>query len=78
MICGMPSRRGWRAGVGSRQILLAWVNSGGFAATHSANPRAVDEAIVDDLLRFLKEAGWSLKKGSTMAKKGKSGKGCKK
>ena len=34
-----------------RTILLAWAESGGFAATHGAG--ATSEAIVDDLLAFL-------------------------
>ena len=38
-----------------RAILLAWAESGGFAATHGAG--ATNEAIVADLLAFLDKAG---------------------
>ena len=38
-----------------RAILLAWAESGGFAATHGAG--ATNEAIVDDLLAFLAREG---------------------
>ena len=38
-----------------RAILLAWAESGGFAATHGA--RATNEAIVDDLLALLAREG---------------------
>lgn len=38
-----------------RTILLAWAESGGFAATHGAG--ATNEAIVDDLLAFLAREG---------------------
>ena len=38
-----------------RTILLAWAESGGFAATHGAG--ASNEAIVDDLLAFLAREG---------------------
>jgi hypothetical protein len=37
----------------AKRALLEWVSSGGFAATHAATPRASDEAIVEDLLRWL-------------------------
>ena len=38
-----------------RTILLAWAESGGFAATHGAG--ATNDAIVDDLLAFLAREG---------------------
>ena len=39
-------------------VILAWANSGGFAATHDQG--ATPEAIADDMLRFLQTVGWKL------------------
>ena len=39
-------------------VILAWANSGGFAATHDQG--ATPEAIADDMLRFLQAVGWKL------------------
>ncbi len=37
----------------ARAVLLEWAESGGFAAVHGA--AASNEAIVDDLLKYLRE-----------------------
>lgn len=42
----------------AKVVLLAWAESGGFAATHGAG--ATSEAIVEDLLGFLEREGWAL------------------
>ena len=39
----------------ARDVLLAWAESGGFAAVHGGG--ASNEAIVDDLLAFLRREG---------------------
>ena len=44
----------------AKAMLLEWSQSGGFAATHAADPRASDEAIVDDLLRWLASRGLAI------------------
>jgi hypothetical protein len=41
-----------------KHLFLAWAESGGFAATHDAG--ATSEAIVDDLLTFLRKKGVAL------------------
>lgn len=42
----------------ARSLILAWAESGGFAATHAAG--ASSEAIADDLIRFLREKGYGI------------------
>jgi len=44
-----------------RALVLAWAESGGFAATHGAG--ASPEAIVDDLLAFLARKGYAIVRG---------------
>lgn len=41
-----------------KAIILAWVNSPGFAATH--NGKATDEQIVDDFLKWLDANGLTI------------------
>ena len=41
-----------------REILLAWAESGGFAATHGENASNLE--IVNNLLEFLEEHEWEL------------------
>lgn len=40
----------------ARAVLIAWANSGGFAAVHNAG--ATDAQIVDDLLAYLDRRGF--------------------
>jgi hypothetical protein len=50
----------WRVAAG-RAVVLAWAASPGFASIHAdiaTGVSATDEQIVDDLLKFLKAAGF--------------------
>ena len=42
----------------ARAVLLAWAESGGFAATHGAG--ATSEEIADDFLGYARRIGWKL------------------
>lgn len=42
----------------AKQMIVAWANSGGFAAVHNAG--ATDEQIAEDFLRWITTQGWTL------------------
>lgn len=44
----------------AKRVLMEWALSAGFAATHATKPRATDEAIVEDLLRWLERNGLAI------------------
>ena len=42
------------------KVILQWVNSGGFAALHNAQPRASDEDIAKDLAKWMEDNNYML------------------